>query len=446
MPNKKILIIGEVFVDTHLDIQNDGKNIVRLGGIFHAIRACSAFGIDHAFAYYAPEYLEKDIDIYAKKLNSTAIFKLGLVDRAPNVFLIGESDECGNQLYENILCEQAHYKKCIEINDVIKNYQPTDIIIFPGRYGSSNILEELIGFEGKIHVDLNYDSEDILSINNKNVSTVILSTSSITFEKYFTCNNYSELIDLFRAKNINHLLIKENRGGSWLYNYILERTIDAPAYLDNVVHSVGVGDVYDIAFIYEKYLDDIKKNMSLAAWAAVIYAKTILFDSFKDNIKLLLENADEQIEMIGFRAPWNTRKKYNIYMAAPDFDYVDRNKLNELVNSLLYHNFNPRLPIRENGQNSNNAKIHEERNIFAKDVELLRACDIMIASLLYNDQGTLVEIGIFSAMKRPLILYDPYKLLDNLFLKYSCNYYCQKKSEVINAVFEIVSKLEGIYG
>ncbi len=445
MPNKKILIIGEVFVDQHLDIQHGGKNIVRLGGIFHAIRACSAFNIDYAFAYYAPEYLEQDIEIYSKKLNSMAIYKLGLINRAPNVFLIGESDESGNQLYENILCEQASYVKCTEVVDAIKSYQPTDIIVFPGRYDIKDILAKLSGFNGKLHIDLNYDSEYILDFDFKNVFTVILSTSSITFEKYFKNNDYSELIDLFRNKNICHLLIKENRGGSWLYNYNEKKIIEAPAYIDNVVHSVGVGDVYDIAFIFDKYPSEFGKNMRLAAWASVIYAKTILFDSFKNNINLLLNNADEQVEMNGIRTPWNSRKKHNIYMAAPDFDYIDRKKLNELVDSLRYHNFVPRLPIRENGQNSDNAKPHEERSIFAKDLELLESCDLMIASLLYNDQGTLVEIGMFNAMKKPIIVYDPTRILNNLFLKYSCDYYCQRKSEVINAVFEIICKLEGLY-
>lgn len=445
MQNKKILIIGEVFVDNHLDIREGGKNIVRLGGIFHAIRACSAFNLDFAIAYYAPEYLEQDIKIYADKLNSSAIFKLGIVNRAPNVFLIGESDESGNQLYENVLCDQANYVKCTDILDAVKLYQPTDIIIFPGRYELKSIMTELSEFDIKIHIDLNYDSELILNFTNKNVSTIILSTSSITFEKYFRDNDYSELIELFRDKNIKKLLIKENRGGSWLYNYCEDKVFDAPAFLDNVLHSVGVGDVYDITYIYEKYPDEIEKNMCLAAWSSVIYAKTLYFDLFKTNIKLLIDNADEQIEMDGIRVPWNARKKHEIYMAAPDFDYVNRQKLDELVDSLRYHNFVPRLPIRENGQNSVNAKQNDERNIFAKDLELLKLCDFMIASLLYNDQGTLVEIGMYSAINKPIILYDPFRLLDNLFLKYSCSFYCQTKSEVINAVFEVVCKLEGRY-
>ena len=71
-----------------------------------------------------------------------------------------------------------------------------------------------------------------------------------------------------------------------------------------------------------------------------------------------------------------------------------------LEDSLLYHNFKPRRPIQENGQVNKEMDMNEERAIFAKDMELLSECKIMIATLLYNDQGTLVEIGNYQAMKR----------------------------------------------
>ena len=80
-------------------------------------------------------------------------------------------------------------------------------------------------------------------------------------------------------------------------------------------------------------------------------------------------------------------------------------------------------------------------SIFAKDMELLSECKIMIATLLYNDQGTLVEIGNYQANGKPIILYDPYLKLDNMFLKNSCTYYCKTKSQVIDAVFTVVSRM-----
>lgn len=93
------------------------------------------------------------------------------------------------------------------------------------------------------------------------------------------------------------LLIKENRGGSWLYDFNEKVSYEAPAHIGNTIHSVGVGDVYDIAFVSEKAGSNIAQNIQ------------------------------DFVEMKGVRVPWNERVNYPIYMAAPDFDYVDTEKL-----------------------------------------------------------------------------------------------------------------------
>ena len=108
MHKRKILIIGEVYVDQHLDIIENGYSTSRLGGIFHAARSCDALNMEYALAYYAPNYLVKDIEKFGiDVLRASNVYCLGNVDKAPNVMLIGQSDESGNQLYENILCRQA---------------------------------------------------------------------------------------------------------------------------------------------------------------------------------------------------------------------------------------------------------------------------------------------------------------------------------------------------
>ena len=141
MHNRKILIIGEVYVDQHLDIIENGYSTSRLGGIFHAARSCDALNIEYALAYYAPDYLVKDVEKFGiDVLRASSIFRLGKVDKAPNVMLIGQSDESGNQLYENILGRQAEYVSMLPFMQVLDDFDPTDIIIFPGRYGNAGIL------------------------------------------------------------------------------------------------------------------------------------------------------------------------------------------------------------------------------------------------------------------------------------------------------------------
>ena len=442
MHKRKILIIGEVYVDQHLDIIENGYSTSRLGGIFHAARSCDALNMEYALAYYAPNYLVKDIEKFGiDVLRASNVYCLGNVDKAPNVMLIGQSDESGNQLYENILCRQAEYISILPLMQVLDDFTPTDIIIFPGRYGNARILSELSDYEGKIYIDMNYDCDDILDLNSIKIQTVFLSTSSTSYEKFFKETSYDNLITYFRKKNVSQLLIKENRGGSWLYDFSGKTSYEAPAHIGTTIHSVGVGDVYDIAFMSEILGSNIADNMAFAAWVSSLYAKTIQQEIFKENTELIVQNIQEFTDMEGIRVLWNERVNYPIYMAAPDFDYVDTKKLDVLEESLLYHNFKPRRPIQENGQVNKDMDINEERAIFAEDMRLLSECKIMIATLLYNDQGTLVEIGNYQANGKPIILYDPYLKLDNMFLKNSCTYYCKTKSQVIDAVFIEVSRM-----
>jgi len=442
MHKRKLLIIGEVYVDQHLDIIENGYSTSRLGGIFHAARSCDALNMEYALAYYAPNYLVKDVEKFGiDVLKASKVYCLGNVDKAPNVMLIGQSDESGNQLYENILCKQAEYISNLPLIQVLDDFLPTDIIIFPGRYGNAKIINELSDFEGKIYIDMNYDCDDILNFNTIKIQTVFLSTSSTSFEKYFKEDSYNNLNAYFSKKNVSQLLIKENRGGSWLYDFSKKTNYEAPAHIGTTIHSVGVGDVYDIAFLSEMAGSDIAHNMAFAAWMSSIYAQTLQQEKFKENAELIVQNIQEFTEMEGIRVPWNERVNYPIYMAAPDFDYVDTKKLDILEEALLYHNFKPRRPIQENGQVNKDMDINEERAIFSEDMRMLSECKIMIATLLYNDQGTLVEIGNYQANGKPIILYDPYLKLDNMFLKNSCTYYCETKSQVIDAVFTEVSRM-----
>lgn len=442
MHKRKILIIGEIYVDQHLDIKENGFSTSRLGGIFHAARCCNALHIEYALAYYAPSYLEKDIKRFGVDiLGAGGVYCLGIVDKSPNVMLIGQSDESGNQLYENILCKQAEYICNLPLFRVLDEFLPTDVIIFPGRYGNDRILSELSDFKGKIHIDMNYDCDDILDLDIRNIQTVFLSTSSTSFEKYFKEPGYDNLINYFSENNVCQLLIKENRGGSLLYDFKEKESYEAPAYISETIHSVGVGDVYDIAYIYEIKKNNIVYNMTFASWISALYARTLNQKEFKENTELVSLSMEDFVEMEGIRVPWNERVNYPIYMAAPDFDYVNTDELDDLVNSLLYHNFKPRRPIKENGQVNKDMGINEKNAIFAKDIELLSECKLMIATLLYNDQGTLVEVGNYQANGKVVILYDPYQKLNNMFLKNACTYYCIKKSQVVDAVFIEISRM-----
>ena len=437
MCKKNFLIIGEVFTDTHLNLTDTEKTILRIGGIFHSARAFSALNADFSIAYYAPSYLEEDINNVTSKLNGKC-YKLGTINKCPNVMIITESKEIGDQGYYNVLNAQAKYEDSNDILDIVKLVNPTDILINPGRYNTSFILNKLQNLNIKIHIDMHYDSDSLLNQYSGEIETIILSTSSDLFKK--NCKGTQNgVIEYFKNYNIKNILIKENRGGSYCYNVKSGSITEAYSYPTKIIHSVGVGDVYNSVFILNKY-NDLNNNMTLASLIASQYASTMDFDMFKTRVSDILENYKKYSQLKGIRLSWEDRKNTYIYMAAPDFPYVNTDKFNKLSECLKYHNFNLRFPIRENGLSDEKTTQVQKAKIFSKDMELLQMCDLLIATLLYNDPGTLVELGAFGQMKKRTILFDPYKCCKNLFAEQFSTYYCQTIEEVVEKTFELLKK------
>ncbi|MGR3711876.1 MAG: nucleoside 2-deoxyribosyltransferase [Shimia sp.] len=80
----------------------------------------------------------------------------------------------------------------------------------------------------------------------------------------------------------------------------------------------------------------------------------------------------------GVSLPWHERAAFNIYLAAPDFSYIDKHEMDEAVSALEYHNFNVRRPIQENGKVARPADIHTLREVYNKDIALLEECDVFL--------------------------------------------------------------------
>lgn len=434
MHKQTVLIVGEVFIDTHLDIIDRNGPLVRLGGIFHAARAFSALGIDFALAYYAPDYLEDDINEWALRLGTKGCFKIGSINKAPNIMLINESKEAGDKGYYNILKDQAEYLISDDLGRIVNIINLTDMLIYPGRYNISNHLKTINGFKGKVHIDFHYDFETILQSINRDIETAILSTSSSIFKD---CRNgcIENILEYFKGYSVNKFLIKENRGGSFCYVPANKISFESESYYVPTMHSVGVGDVYNSVFISTLYGTDTTKKMRLAALCAAKYAETMSYDKFRQNAKLMIDYGDELCELVGVRLPWAERKEKNIYIAAPDFPNVDTRLLDKLKECLLFHNFSPRFPIRENGVITHETSDEDEIGIYNKDLVLLNECDLLIAILLNNDPGTLVELGMFKHSGKPTVIYDPFGCCNNMFVCHTPDFLCRSIYEVIEATF-----------
>jgi len=434
MHEQTVLIIGEVFIDTHLDIIDKNGPLVRLGGIFHSARAFASLKLNYALAYYAPDYLDEDINNWSFYLHTKGCYKLGSINKAPNVMLINESKEAGDQGYYNIIKDQAEYINTDTIDNIINIVNPTDILIFPGRYDASSIIKSIHSFPGKIHIDFHYDSENILNNVSREIETIILSTSSEFYKE--TCDGTLKgLVECFKNHNIHQFLVKENRGGSFCYLPAEKAKYESASYYVPTMHSVGVGDVYNSIFISTILGSNIAKRMRLAALCAAKYAETMCYEKYQENALLVYNNIAELNELVGIRLPWNDRKQINIYLAAPDFPSIDTKLLDRLNECLLYHNFTPRLPIKENGIATKDLSNKDEVIMYQKDVALLNECNLLIAVLLYNDPGTLVELGMFKQAGKPTIIYDPFNYCENMFVRHTPDYLCKSLADVIGAVY-----------
>mgnify|MGYP000870263491 CR=1 FL=1 len=439
MHKQTVLIIGEVFIDTHLDITYERGPLVRLGGIFHSARAFSALNVDYMLAYYAPGYLDSDINYWSCILRTKGCFKLGTIESAPNVMLINESKEVGDQKYYNIIKDQAQYIDMGDIKQIIEIANPTDILIYPGRYSFESLSKALNNFNGRIYIDFHYDNENLLECVTTTIDTAILSTSSSLFKEQ--CRGTLEgILEYFKNYNINQIVVKENRGGSFCFDVSSKKIFEAPAYLVPTKHSVGVGDVFNAIFISKVLNEDVENRMRLASLCAAKYAETMSFNKFAKNTKLILDNIDEFEFPEGVRLSWSERNQKHIYLAAPDFPTVNTKPLDELYECLLYHNFNPHLPIRENGFADSSITDEEERIIYNKDIQLLETCDLLIAVLLYNDPGTLVELGMFKQSGKPTIIYDPFSYCENMFVRHTPDFLCKTLEEVISSTYQCLKR------
>lgn len=130
-----------------------------------------------------------------------------------------------------------------------------------------------------------------------------------------------------------------------------------------------------------------------------------------------------------------------IYIAAPDFDYMDTTHIDTVAKSLTYHNFTPRLPVRENGQMGDDDSIERKKGLFDADMAILGQCQLLLAVMLNNDPGTLIEIGLAAAKGIPVLVYDPHRIAKNLMLTELPALVSSDLDEIVAKVFDLASRL-----
>jgi sugar/nucleoside kinase (ribokinase family) len=410
-------LLGQVFVDFLLDRKREP--VMRLGGIVHAARALWCMGVPFGIGYVAPEYMKPDVEDFLSQYGASAIQHIGTISRCPNVVIVGEARETGAQRYEYLLRSQSNCDlHSSAVKQLIAGHDFSDFIVFPGGFPLLPVLRELSATEADVYADINFVKDRLpdLPTLGRRLASAILSTSSDLFLNAFAgdpAKTVSQLRDY-----ADTVLLKENRGGSRLfYCDARNEPISVPCQIRAVVHSVGVGDFFDAVFIMQRRALGDRAALAYASFAAAEYACSFRDADMRESIRALLAIDPKTVaNFAGVVLPWEARRNINIYLAAPDFDYVDTGPLDALADALAYHNFSGRRPVREHGQVNSATPLSERRRIAAADVELLVACDLLVAVLLYDDPGTLIEIGMAIDRQIPVIVYDPFGRASNLIL------------------------------
>ena len=66
---------------------------------------------------------------------------------------------------------------------------------------------------------------------------------------------------------------------------------------------------------------------------------------------------------------------------------------------------------------------------------------MMLAVLLYNDPGTLIEIGVAVERGMPVLVYDPYSIAENCMLTEIPNVVSASADQIISELFKYASKI-----
>jgi len=428
----KICLIGDIVIDVTLKTASNPTK-VRLGGIVHAARCLWALNVPFAVGYFAPSYIDDEIVRYLNSLECHDIFKLGTIKGAPFVFLIEEVKEAGDQGYEFLLRDQIEIEYDAATLENIVQSDIADFLLISGNYDIKYVTDRL---KGNIHIDLANNIKDFSLLKEwpTPLSTIFLSTSSDLFKNFYD-GDFESFSVQFRS-HTQRLILKENRGGSRGMDLRTNEMVTAPAQTRPVHHSVGVGDVFDACFTLFHSTKSFQEALVLSSWMAAEYAMTTFPDDFKLGVdRVLKSDIRELVKLGGVVLHWEQREKINIYIAAPDFDFVDASPIDKLVNSLKYHNFNPRRPIKEHGQMEAGATKERKQEFYRRDLNLLSECSILIAVMLYNDPGTLIEIGLAAARGMPTLVYDPFNQATNCMLTELPTLVSNELDEIIAEVF-----------
>lgn len=432
-----LLVVGEVIVD-FTTARPGAECKLRLGGIVHAARGLWASGIPYSVAAVCPRYIVQQARDFLMAHGCSEFIWLGEVTGSPNVMVIGDATEVSDQGYEDLLREEKSVE-ILEVGTALVRY--TEVLVFPGSFHLSEIAS-FFDESARFSFDIAYDAEDFAAFESfaGRLRAMIISTSSPLFERLGS-NDVKPMLEAVAGLHAEVFLLKENRGGSRLFDVRTGAVEMIPALLSSTVNSVGVGDVYSAVFVGYRDLG-WEESAWRGARAATSYSQTTYPDDFRDDVKRELKLSLQELRDLGGTIlPWHVRPLFPIYLAAPDFSYIDKPEVDRAVDALRYHNFVVRRPIQENGELPLRSPPALLQAMCASDLALLEECQVVFAVPLERDPGTLVEMGFAMARGKPVITFDARGENNNTMVAGGSASYSDDLDICLNGLFSAISKL-----
>lgn len=435
------ILIGEVTVDFTMPTRaTDAK--LRLGGVVHAARGLWATGQSYAVGAFCPSYLVEQARDYLSEHGCKEFVLLGEVTGAPNVIAIADVREVGHQGYEDILRKTRTVIPNLDNVD-LSLFDP--VVIFPGSYDLVSVMGQLKS-GARVTIDVAYDVQDADALQSLTgrIDYLVISTSSNLFTK-LASTDVTPLLSLAKDVGAKQLLLKENRGGSRLFNLGDGGVEYITASLGVTTNSVGVGDAFTAVF------GTFDGSPQDAAWrgmqVATIYSQTTWPDDLKRDVQREFQLPLATVRNLGgVTLPWHERPNLQVYLAAPDFSYMDYLEIEAAVAALEYHNFKVRRPVKENGEAKPESPIEKLTPFYFSDVQLLRECTAVFAIPIERDPGTLVEVGLAIEMGKPVITFDPRNQNLNTMVVVGSVRYSSDLDVCLNGLFEALARRERVAG
>ena len=114
------------------------------------------------------------------------------------------------------------------------------------------------------------------------------------------------------------------------------------------------------------------RPLAYASCLAAEYASTTYPELFGECCERLMDVPANGIEQLsGSLISWEERRQVQVYVAGPDFDHIDRIPIDAVARCLEYHNFVPKLPVREHGQMGLDATTKRKQELCEADLSVI---------------------------------------------------------------------------